>query len=196
MDQTTKGAASDAAVTRAAEMVALAKAAVEREERRLEEARGDVERHSRQIEETDPDDEKAFVRLVAARDAARGRVEALEVRLRKARGELGTAENALTSAESRQTAARLEFLNAEIRRRDDAITERILSFVDEIAAEIPPLRELVFEANALSYPDGTLRQSDRGLRWPLATPETLLRHATAIPEDVRLARRMRIGRTS
>jgi hypothetical protein len=180
----TQGAAGDAAMAKAIEAVDAAKQAVEREERRLEEARAEVERHSRQIEETDPDDEKSFVRLVTVRDAARGRVEALEVRLRRAKGDLGKAEAILATARARTAAERLAFLNAEIRRRDDAITAKVIAFREEIAAEIPELRELVFEANALSYPDGSLRHTDRGLRWPLATRETVLRCMVAIPEDV------------
>ena len=154
------------AMEKAIEAVTAAAETLEREKQRLEETNAEVERITRQIEETDPDDEKAFAKLVAARDAARGRVEALGIRVKKATAAVTTAEAAQRALEARQRADHLAVLLAELQERDAAITREVLEFRATLLEKAGELRRLVLEVNGIQYPDGgALRSTDRGLRW-------------------------------
>lgn len=73
-----------AALAQAEEALVAASDALQAEQRRLQATREEIAALTEQVKCTDPDDGKAFARLVQARDAARGREEALVVRVEAA----------------------------------------------------------------------------------------------------------------
>ena len=87
-------------VTAAHQELERAKAEHKREARRLEETNQEIRSLTKQVKLTDPDDAKAFERLVAARDAARGRAEALAEREERTRGAVERAQRAVDEADS------------------------------------------------------------------------------------------------
>jgi chromosome segregation ATPase len=161
-------------VTAAHQELERAKAEHEREARRLEETNQEIRSLTKQVKLTDPDDAKAFERLVAARDAARGRAEALAEREERTRGAVERAQRAVDEAELVQKRARLEALDAEIAEKDVAITRDVEAFYRQLVTRIGELRELANKAASMDVELGNPRSpydggyALRGSRWAAA----------------------------
>jgi chromosome segregation ATPase len=147
-------------VAAAREMVARAEAAHARKAERLAEARREVERLTDELGGMDTD-APTFGQLVGERDAARGKVEALEEREQCAAGEVEQAKASLVDTEREQARARVEQIDAEIRRRDAALGREVLAFYEHMLGEVRELRKLTADANAL----GPHSDPARGSRW-------------------------------
>ena len=161
-------------VTAAHQELEHAKAEHEREARRLEETNQEIRSLTKQVKLTDPDDAKAFERLVAARDAARGRAEALAEREERTRGAVERAQRAVDEAELVHKRARLEALDAEIADKDATITRDVKAFFHDLVTRIGELRGLASIAQGMDVELGNPRSIYdagfivRGSRWAAA----------------------------
>jgi chromosome segregation ATPase len=147
--------------------VLKAQEALDREEKRLAETQDEIQRLTDEVQATDPDDDKAFSRLVAARDAARGRAEALEVREEKARRTLKAAENAHAAATRDVLRARVAELDAKIREQDAALGSAVRELRKRLTEGAAKLSALVGQANEIECsidPEG-FRITGRGSFW-------------------------------
>ncbi len=154
-------------------------------------AEAEAARLSEEIARTDPDDAKSFAKLVAARDAARGRAEALAARIPAAQQALGEASARAAAAARKALEAELAEIERNVRARDAELTAEARKFRDTLTGRIAELTALAGRANALeadldqrrgvSRP--WRRSSVRGSEWltgrlddadPLATASRIL----------------------
>jgi hypothetical protein len=137
-------------VLAAQEGVSRAEAALAAEAKRVEQAERELAEASDAIAEADPDgDDKTFARLVQRRDAARGKLEALQVRHGRAQKAIGAAKQALKDADRDSRRSELEQIDAEIRRRSEALTAKAVELSAAIETENAVLRDLAQRAHAL-----------------------------------------------
>ncbi len=152
--------------------MAAAEAESERENARLAKTNTEIDALTDQVKLTDPDDAKAFERLVATRDAARGRAEALIVRVERASAALKRAREHVAEVERQEIQARLAELDAKLRERDTALSHEVLEFYHALLGRIRELRTLASNANALGAelgaPRGLYGDEGRGTRWAQA----------------------------
>lgn len=122
------------------------------EERRHVAALELVARLAQEIRSMDPDaDAEAFAKLVAARDAARGRAEALGERLERATAAVKALAAAVEEAKREASAARAAEIDRELRELDDQVRAEAAAFLDEIHAKIARARRKAQEANLLEH---------------------------------------------
>lgn len=148
MTQPTKSA-SPSAVVAAEQVLAQSRAALVRERLRSKQTQDQVAAISVEIGETDPEDTDAFAKLVSARDALRGRLEALATREGKAAADVAAAEEALQQAKAAAVVVELASLEAEIAEADAACTaeaeaaeQRLLTMVRRVRQLVEKRREL------------------------------------------------------
>lgn len=156
-----------------------------REEQRHGAAVELVAKLAHEIRELDPDaDEKTFGQLVAARDAARGRSEALQERLDRATATVKAASAALEEAERGEKSERIAAIDRELRQLDGEVRGDAAAFLDEIHVKIARARRLAGEANLLEVQLGreTLSRA-RGCVLPTvpAGPQALRHVASMLP---------------
>lgn len=160
--------------------------AEEREELRHAAAVELVAKLAQEIRDLDPDqDEKTFGRLVAARDAARGRAEALQERLDRAIAAVKAAAAALEEAEVGEKAARISAIDAELRQLDTEVRADAAAFLDALHVKIARARRLAGEANLLEVQSGRETLSrNRGCVLPTvpAGPQALRHVASMLPQ--------------
>ena len=130
--------------------VEQAEAAVAAEAKRIALAEEEIQRVSDDIAATDPDSDAAFVKLVRQRDAARGRIEALQVRAERAVRSLDSAREALKQAELEAMRQEMAALDDRATKLDDALTARVRALATAIPEEATAIRALVAEADAIA----------------------------------------------
>jgi hypothetical protein len=155
------------AATREERDAAAATLAAER--RRVDAAGAEIANLTAQITATDPDDDaETFAKLVSARDAARGRHEALGVRAERAERAFAAAEERLGDVERRGRQVRIAELGAQLRALDATIAREVDAFYRALLARIAEARQLAAEANALDGGGGAHGDRTRGRRWAAA----------------------------
>lgn len=171
------GEAKAAAAT-AAEALAV-------EEKRLRAARADFQKLTEDVEEADPDATKGFAQLVAARDVARARVDALSTRERKARAASEAATEQVAAADRAAKESALAELDGRIAEKDGELTAAVVAFKAQLAADIAKLHQLRERANGLHMELGgwnPLVHRNRGAYW---LQEGQLHHLMANPPPPR-----------
>lgn len=152
---------------------------VETDRARLYQAKVEVEALSEQVRTTDPDDGSTFAALVTKRDAARGRVEALEARLLNGRE---AAELRLRKAEAEHLEEQLAVVDAELKALERKATADALAVeprFKEYARTAGALAERAYQlevARAVAVgepapPRVLLGSKGRGNYWPLYAEE-------------------------
>ncbi len=126
-----------------------AREALAHEEKRLGAAKSEVALLTRELQELDPDDGAAMRRVTAERDAARGKVEALEARVERARQALADVEAAAAACQRQERQAELVRLREEISAAEDAVTAEVIAFRARLADAGRAQRELVARLNTL-----------------------------------------------
>lgn len=178
-------------VEEARQAVEGAELANQREEQRLAEAHAEIARLTAKVQETDPENETAFAKLVQTRDTARGRAEALAVRVERSAAALAAACEALAEAQRSELQAQLAAADAELREKDAAVTARAQMFFGTLVGEIKTCHALADRADQLESALGRSPASDysggltrRGSRWAAApTHKGALKIAMAILPD-------------
>ncbi len=184
---TTKSAQKDLAVA----AVKVAADALQREEARLAETNAAIERLTSEVEAADPDDEKLLGKLVAQRDAARGRAEALAPREEKARSALESAEKDFKAAERAQLEAEVQELDTRIEELDGQLLQAARVLQAKIADGARELRVLVGRAATLEAQLGVKRDPmldlsrSRGSRFVKASSGRELFTAAEVEGSVR-----------
>jgi hypothetical protein len=154
-------------VVAAREQREQAASALAAEQRRVDAAGAEIASLTAQIGATDPDDDpQTFAKLIAARDAARGRREALELRVQRAERAHAASTEAAADAERRARKARVAELDAELGALDATVAQEVDAFYRALLARIAEARRLAAEANSL---DGAgAYDRTRGSRWAAA----------------------------